>query len=460
MPSQYADQFPDVVEIVVEIPRGSRNKYEFDEEAQRLPPRPRPVVGGLLQLRLRVHRGHARRRRRPHRRAADHRRAHVHGLPRLGPADRRAGDARRDGLRLQDAVRRDRRPAPAAHRAPRAGPPAPPRRDRALLHDLQAAREQGGRRRRAGASATRRCACSTRTASGTRPSTVPEGDAPAVRRGAAAGRRRSRRARPLIDRGPGAGPLGRVPRWVHVPNLHLTVRFLGRDRRRRPCPSRSRRSRASRSRAPWRSTSCSRARARSRPGAARARCGSASSDGAERAGRARQGRRRRASSAAGLAARRPRRTARTSRSPGSTRRRGADGAAVAEALRAAAGALAHALPSPSGSSCTRATSAGAAALRAPAHRRRSRSPARAAALSGPDARATLRVPTDCPARRSRSAWQPSFPAGPSSCSTRTGSRGPGTTSRPTCRWRRRRRSIPGPASRSGRATSRRCSRWS
>jgi 2'-5' RNA ligase len=23
------------------------------------------------------------------------------------------------------------------------------------------------------------------------------------------------------------GPLGRVPRWVHVPNLHLTVRFLG-----------------------------------------------------------------------------------------------------------------------------------------------------------------------------------------------------------------------------------------
>ena len=25
--------FPDIVEIVVEIPRGSRNKYEFDEEA-------------------------------------------------------------------------------------------------------------------------------------------------------------------------------------------------------------------------------------------------------------------------------------------------------------------------------------------------------------------------------------------------------------------------------------------
>jgi len=27
------DRFPDVVEIVVEIPRGSRNKYEFDETA-------------------------------------------------------------------------------------------------------------------------------------------------------------------------------------------------------------------------------------------------------------------------------------------------------------------------------------------------------------------------------------------------------------------------------------------
>jgi inorganic pyrophosphatase len=29
-----ARQFPDVVEIVVEIPRGSRNKYEFDEAAE------------------------------------------------------------------------------------------------------------------------------------------------------------------------------------------------------------------------------------------------------------------------------------------------------------------------------------------------------------------------------------------------------------------------------------------
>jgi inorganic pyrophosphatase len=32
MPSN-ADQFPQIVEVVVEIPRGSRNKYEFDESA-------------------------------------------------------------------------------------------------------------------------------------------------------------------------------------------------------------------------------------------------------------------------------------------------------------------------------------------------------------------------------------------------------------------------------------------
>ncbi len=31
--SGHADRFPEVVEIVVEIPRGSRNKYEFDEVA-------------------------------------------------------------------------------------------------------------------------------------------------------------------------------------------------------------------------------------------------------------------------------------------------------------------------------------------------------------------------------------------------------------------------------------------
>jgi inorganic pyrophosphatase len=30
---RFPDVFPDVVEVVVEIPRGSRNKYEWDDEA-------------------------------------------------------------------------------------------------------------------------------------------------------------------------------------------------------------------------------------------------------------------------------------------------------------------------------------------------------------------------------------------------------------------------------------------
>jgi inorganic pyrophosphatase len=29
----YAERFPEIIEVVVEIPRGSRNKYEFDEAA-------------------------------------------------------------------------------------------------------------------------------------------------------------------------------------------------------------------------------------------------------------------------------------------------------------------------------------------------------------------------------------------------------------------------------------------
>jgi inorganic pyrophosphatase len=31
--SKHAERFPDIIEVVVEIPRGSRNKYEYDEEA-------------------------------------------------------------------------------------------------------------------------------------------------------------------------------------------------------------------------------------------------------------------------------------------------------------------------------------------------------------------------------------------------------------------------------------------
>ncbi len=31
--TRHAEHFPDIIEVVVEIPRGSRNKYEYDEEA-------------------------------------------------------------------------------------------------------------------------------------------------------------------------------------------------------------------------------------------------------------------------------------------------------------------------------------------------------------------------------------------------------------------------------------------
>lgn len=34
MPPDLSDRFPEVVELVVEIPRGSRNKYEYDERTE------------------------------------------------------------------------------------------------------------------------------------------------------------------------------------------------------------------------------------------------------------------------------------------------------------------------------------------------------------------------------------------------------------------------------------------
>jgi inorganic pyrophosphatase len=33
VPADYHDRFPEIVELVVEIPRGSRNKYEYDERS-------------------------------------------------------------------------------------------------------------------------------------------------------------------------------------------------------------------------------------------------------------------------------------------------------------------------------------------------------------------------------------------------------------------------------------------
>ena len=54
--SPSASDFPGVVEVVVEIPRGSRNKYEFDEEAGVFRLDRVLALGRPLQLRLRLHR--------------------------------------------------------------------------------------------------------------------------------------------------------------------------------------------------------------------------------------------------------------------------------------------------------------------------------------------------------------------------------------------------------------------
>ena len=251
---------------------------------RRLPARSRPVERRLLQLRLRLHRGHARRRRRPHRRPADHRRADLHRLPRLGAPDRRARDARREGLRLQGPVRRDRRPPPAAHRAARAGPAAPPRRDRALLRDLQGCSRTRPSTSSAGASRSVPARSCATTASVTSASRVADGAAtacssrvpvPPETREAC---RRPDRAGPHAPGRPrrALGPPRQAPRHAPLPRRHAA----------RPRPGRRRGGPRGRRRGARRSRSGSAARARSRPRAARSgRCGSGSSTARRSSGR-------------------------------------------------------------------------------------------------------------------------------------------------------------------------------
>jgi inorganic pyrophosphatase len=94
---------------VVEIPKGSRNKYEYD-----------PELGGIkfdaaderrhLPHRLRLYPGHTRRGRRPARRAGVPHRADLPRMPDPGQADRDVRDARREGTRRQDPLRPVARP--------------------------------------------------------------------------------------------------------------------------------------------------------------------------------------------------------------------------------------------------------------------------------------------------------------------------------------------------------------
>ncbi len=100
-----AADFPERVEIVVEIPRGSRNKYEFDEKAgvYRLD----RVLSSAVYYNFEY--GFIEGTRADD---GDHTDALLlideptfTGVPGLGPPDRRAGDARREGRRLQGPVR-------------------------------------------------------------------------------------------------------------------------------------------------------------------------------------------------------------------------------------------------------------------------------------------------------------------------------------------------------------------
>ena len=88
---------PGIIEVVVEIPARQPQQVRVRRGRRRHPPRPGALVGGVLQLRLRLRRRHARRGRRPHGRDAPHRRADVPRLPRLGAAGGHARDARREG---------------------------------------------------------------------------------------------------------------------------------------------------------------------------------------------------------------------------------------------------------------------------------------------------------------------------------------------------------------------------
>ena len=90
-----------IVDVVVEVPKGSRNKFEWDPVGRRHPARPRALHSHPLPRRLRVRGRHARRGRRPARRAGPARRADVSRLPHLLPPARGVLDDRRARPRRQ-----------------------------------------------------------------------------------------------------------------------------------------------------------------------------------------------------------------------------------------------------------------------------------------------------------------------------------------------------------------------
>ena len=130
--------------VVIEIPKGSTNKYELDKETGLLRLDRVLVQRGLLSGRLRLHPAHVLRRRRPARRAGARPGAGVPADDRRGARDRRDADARREGDRRQD--RRGQRARSGVRRLHRQGAAAAARAARAaaLLRGLQGARAQAG----------------------------------------------------------------------------------------------------------------------------------------------------------------------------------------------------------------------------------------------------------------------------------------------------------------------------
>ena len=93
-------------DVLIEIPKGSRNKYEVDHETRPDPPRPHAVHLDAVPRRLRLHRGHPGRGRRPARRAgAAAGRPAVPGRAGALPGDRHVPHDRREGRRRQGALR-------------------------------------------------------------------------------------------------------------------------------------------------------------------------------------------------------------------------------------------------------------------------------------------------------------------------------------------------------------------
>ena len=142
--SSHAASCRRALRCLIEIPKGSRNKYEYDERARRHQARPLPVLLGRLPGRLRLHPGHAGPRTATAGRDGAGRLADVPGLRDRGARDRGPAHDRRP--------RQDDKIICVPHRT-RTGAASRTSttfrrscvRDRALLLDLQAAR--GDRRR-------------------------------------------------------------------------------------------------------------------------------------------------------------------------------------------------------------------------------------------------------------------------------------------------------------------------